>query len=72
MLDHVIHLDGRYQLQPQTIGIVGVQFRETDYTGHQPIGTYDTGQYVMSGDRNARSYYGYVGLDHNFRPDLTG
>ena len=22
--------------------------------------------------RNARSYYGYVGLDHNFRPDLTG
>ena len=26
----------------------------------------------MSDDRNARSYYGYVGLDHNFRPDLTG
>jgi hypothetical protein len=71
-LDHAIHLDGRYQLQPQTIGVVGVQFRETDYTGHQPIGIYDNGQYVMSGDRNARSYYGYVGLDHNFRPDLTG
>lgn len=65
MLDHVIHLDGRYQLQPQTIGIVGVQFRETDFTGYQPIGTYDNGNYVLSGDRNARSYYGYVGLDHN-------
>ena len=26
----------------------------------------------MSDSRNARSYYGYVGLDHNFRPDLTG
>jgi hypothetical protein len=71
-LDHVIHLDGRYQLQPQTIGIIGVQFRETDYTGHQPIGNYTDGAYVMSGDRNERSYYGYVGLDHNFRPDLTG
>jgi hypothetical protein len=71
-LDHVIHLDGRYQLQPQTTGIVGVQFRETDYTGYQPIGVYNNGQPVMSGDRNARSYYGYVGLDHNFRPDLMG
>ena len=26
----------------------------------------------MSDTRNARSYYGYVGLDHNFRPDFTG
>ena len=37
-LDNVVHLDGRYQLQPQTIGVVGFQFRETDYTGNQPIG----------------------------------
>ena len=72
-LDHVVHLDGRYQLQPQTIGVVGVQFRETDYTGNQPIGIYPmTASHVMSDERNARSYYGYVGLDHNFRPDLTG
>jgi len=72
MLDHRINLDGRYLLQPQTTGVIGFQFRETDYTGHQPIGVYDNGNYVMSGDRNARSYYGYVGLDHSFRPDLTG
>jgi hypothetical protein len=72
MLDHLIHLDGRYQIQPQTIGIVGLQLRETDYTGHQPIGTEPNGQTIMSGDRNARSIYGYVGLDHNFQPDLTG
>jgi hypothetical protein len=71
-IDNVIHLDGRYQIQPQTIGLVGVQFRETDYTGGQPIGVYSDGTYVMSGDRNARSYYGYLGLDHSFRPDLTG
>jgi hypothetical protein len=74
-LDHVVHLDGRYQLQPQTIGIVGVQFRETDYTGNQDIGGgqfYPNGQTIMSDSRNARSYYGYLGLDQNFRPDLTG
>jgi hypothetical protein len=71
-LDNVIHLDGRYQLQPQTVGILGVQYRQTAYTGDQPIGVYDTGEAVMSDARNARSYYGYVGLDHNFRPDFTG
>jgi hypothetical protein len=72
-LDHIVHLDGRYQLKPQTMGIVGFQFRETDYIGDQPIGVDPaTGQVLTSGDRNARMYYGYVGLDHNFRPDLAG
>ena len=74
-LDYVVHLDGRYQLQPQTIGVVGFEFRETDYTGNQDIEpgvTYPNGQPVMSDSRNARSYYGYLGLDHNFRPDFTG
>ena len=72
-LDNVAHLDGRYQLQPQTIGVLGAQFRWTDYTRNQPIGGfYPNGQPVMSDDRNARSYYGYLGVDHNFLPDLTG
>lgn len=71
-MDNVIHLDGRYQLQPQTVGILGVQMRQTDFTGGQPIGIYADDQPVMSDARNARSYYGYVGLDHNFRPDFTG
>jgi hypothetical protein len=77
MLDNVAHLDARYQIQPQTIGVVGLQFRETDYTGGQPIGYYFPAPgkpaiTVMSDERNARSYYLYTGLDHNFRPDLTG
>jgi len=75
MLDHVVHLDGRYQLKPETIGVVGFQFRETDYTGNQDIQpgtTYANGQPIMSDTRDARSFYGYVGLDHNFMPDLTG
>jgi hypothetical protein len=75
-LDHVAHLDLRYQIQQETTGIVGYQFRETDYTGNQQIGGYinAAGNYitVMSEERNARAHYGYVGLDHNFRPDLNG
>jgi hypothetical protein len=68
-MDHVVHIDGRYQLMPQTVGVVGFQFRETDYTGNQPI---SLNPILWSDVRNARSYYGYAGLDHNFRPDLTG
>ena len=71
-LDNVVHLDGRYQIQPQTIGVLGGQFRWTDYTRNQVIGFYPSGAPVMSDTRNARSYYGYLGVDHNFQPDLTG
>ena len=72
-LDHMAHLDGRYQFAPQTTGVVGYQFRETDYTGGQVIG-FDPSrnQTVMSDERNARSHYLYIGIDENFRPDLTG
>ena len=78
-LDHVAHLDGRYQFTPQTTGIVGYQFRETDYTANQVIGSYvpaggspPSPVKVMSDERNARSHYVYAGIDENFRPDLTG
>jgi hypothetical protein len=66
-LEHVIHLDSRWQLHPETVGVAGYQFSETDFTQGQPlIGTY------TSESRNSRSQYGYVGVDHTFRPDLTG
>jgi hypothetical protein len=75
-VDHQVHLDGRYQFAPQTTAIVGYQFRETDYTGGQQIGSYLTGAgqsvVVVSDELNARSHYLYAGLDHNFLPDLTG
>ena len=68
-LDNVAHLDLRYLLQPQTTGIVGYQFRELDYIGNQVI---NAAPVVRSDERNVRMNYLYVGLDHNFRPDLTG
>jgi len=72
-MDHVAHLDGRYQLLPQTVGVLGFQYRDTDYTADQEIWWDPTrNSFAKSDFRNARSYYGYAGLDHNFRPDLTG
>jgi hypothetical protein len=73
-MDQTIHLDGRFQIQPQTIGVVGYQFRMMDYTANQPIGGdfYVPSSIVMSDVRNIHANYGYVGVDHNFRPDLTG
>ena len=69
-VDNVVHLDGRYQIQPQTVGIIGYQFRDTIYTGDQYIS--GAPRPLKSDARNAMSQYMYAGLDHNFRPDLTG
>jgi uncharacterized protein (PEP-CTERM system associated) len=75
-VDNVAHLDGRYLFAPQTTGIIGYQFRDTEYTGNQVIGQYidvnGNTVRVMSDERNARSHYVYAGIDENFRPDLTG
>jgi hypothetical protein len=82
-MDQVAHLDARLQILPQTIGILGYQFRYLDYTGGQPIGGNLTGvttingvaipdPVLMSNIRNFYANYLYLGLDHNFRPDLTG
>ena len=72
-LDNVAHLDLRYLLQPQTTGVIGYQFRELDYIGNQPIGAnLATGQVITSNERNVLMNYLYLGLDHNFRPNLTG
>ncbi len=73
-LDHVIHIDGRWQIQPQTIGILGYQYRQTDYTGGQQIGgnLLNPSSIMMSDIRDSHSHYVYLGVDHNFQPDLTG
>lgn len=69
-LEHAIHLDSRWQLQPETVGVLGYQFGWTDYTADQQIAIFDPT--IMSDVRNERSHYVYVGADHTFRPDLTG
>jgi hypothetical protein len=73
-IDQAVHLDGRFQIQPQTVGVIGYQFRALNYTANQAIGgtILLPASIVMSDSRNLYGHYGYIGLDHNFRPDLTG
>jgi Putative beta-barrel porin 2 len=75
-IDQAMHLDGRWQLQPQTIGVLGYQFRAVNYTAGQPIGGNlyfpNLSPILWSDIRDSTMHYGYVGLDHNFQPDLTG
>lgn len=74
-LEHGVHLEARWEVQPETFGVLGFRFRETDYTGDQPIAgpAFSPGSgTVMSDQRNSRTYAPYVGVIHTFTPELTG
>lgn len=71
-VEHVAHLDGRWQVQPDTVGIVGYQFRQANYIGGEQIAGNTIDGYIWSDNRDSRSHYGYLGVDHTFRPEFTG
>jgi hypothetical protein len=72
-LENYVNLDGRWKMQPQTIGVIGYRYGQIGYTGDEVVAQDSvTGAYYMSDVRNSQSQYGYLGLDHTFRPDLTG
>jgi hypothetical protein len=70
-MEHAIHIDGRWQLQPTTVGILGYTFRQLNYTDDAILGVAD-GEIVRSDTRDSRLHYIYVGAEHSFRPDFTG
>ncbi|MGA2661611.1 MAG: outer membrane beta-barrel protein [Verrucomicrobiota bacterium] len=69
-IEQSVHLDSRRQFTPTTVGVVGYQFADTDYTAGQQLLASDPS--IVSNSRNNRGHYGYVGIDETFRPDLTG
>ena len=81
-IEQYFHVDGRWQVQRETIGVVGYQYGMADYNGNEVIGHELIGfalplltpiyHNFNSDVRNNRSHYGYVGVEHVFRPDLTG
>jgi hypothetical protein len=71
-IEHAPQIEGRWQLAPQTVGLVGYRYRQVNYTGDEivnfvllPVPTV-----VTSDSRDYRSHYGYLGVEHQFRPDL--
>jgi len=72
-IEHEIHIDARWQLEPNTVGLIGYKFRLANYTGDEKIGVDPvTGDDLTSKVRDSRMHYVYGGVDHTFRPDLTG
>ncbi len=71
-LEHGAHAEIRWELQPETYGVVGFRFRETDYTADQIIGQDPvTTDFVFSDVRNSRLYAPYIGVIHTFNPELS-
>jgi hypothetical protein len=70
--EHVIHLDSRWQMLPQTVGVLGYQFRDMAYTSGEVIAEPLFSSPVYADVRDTMIHYVYAGVDHTFRPDLTG
>jgi hypothetical protein len=73
-VENIPHVDLHWIIQPQTVGVIGYQYRDVSYTGDEVIAgnVFIPGTLAYSDTRDSRSHYGYVGMDHTFRPDLTG
>ena len=73
-MEQSIHIDSRWHLLPETTGIFGYQYSQTDYQGDEDIqGVAPVGNplNVRSKSRNSRSHYVYAGVEHSFTPDLS-
>ena len=71
-MENAFHLDSRWNLRPQTIGIIGYMFNYTDYTGNQFLGLPAAPPTPMSDSKNSLGNTVYAGAEHNFTPDISG
>jgi hypothetical protein len=63
-LEHYANIDFRWQAMPQTVAVLGYQFKVVDFV-HESVGGFDPTV------RNSLAHIVYVGVDHNFSPNLT-
>ena len=71
-LEHLLHVDARWQLQPHTVGLVGYAVGLINYTsGETIVPATPTSAEVTADDRNNFSQYIYVGAEHDFSADLS-
>ena len=66
-MEHLFRVDGRYQVQPDLVGLLGYQFGVVDYTGDDVIALG-----AVSEDRNNISHYAYVGAEKEFTDLFRG
>lgn len=68
------HIEGLWQVMPETKALVGYQFTQVGYTGDQPIAGVgaNPSTWAKSDTRDYREHSFYVGAEHKFSPELTG
>jgi hypothetical protein len=75
-IENMAHVEGLYNIRPQTKVLLGAMFTDIDYTGDQLISGTVLGPFlfnpVYSDYRNSRMYTGYAGVENNFTPELRG
>ena len=85
-VENRFHLEGLYEILPETKALIGYQFTDVNYNAGDYIGgnvfvdqlssllfgTAPGSTLVASDSRNSREHTGYLGLIHNFTPELSG
>src|ERR1051325_2637364 len=73
-MEHLFSVNGRWQVTPATVGVLGYQYGLVDYTSNDPLTTsgFSTAASRKPSFRDSRSQYGFVGADHNFTAQLLG
>lgn len=70
--EHQFHIDARWQLQRNTIGLIGYEVGLVDYTsGTTLVPASSTDSAVTAEDRNNFAQSIYVGGEHDFTSDLS-
>ena len=79
-IEQTISLDFQWRFSAETMAFFGGSFEQVNYTGDEPV-TFNQAGYFLgpqfgpaiyySSDRDNRAYTGYVGLEHNFLPNLN-
>jgi hypothetical protein len=75
-IENGLHLDSRWMICPETVGVFGYKFRTVSYTADELIGeVLDPAlptPYIKSDTRNFVEHSFYVGAEQTFNPNLTG
>lgn len=78
-MEHLARLDTRWKLSPQTTGIIGYNYGQTDYQGDEQISGDSSitppgapGAAVYSDYRDSQTHTIYVGGEHTFNNNLAG
>ena len=69
-IEHLFRIDGRYQVNPKLVGLVGYMFGLNTYTGDDVIAFRPVGRPLMSDDRDSTSHYIYGGVDFDLTAQL--